>query len=75
MCLLGCFLHLGTSLTRHKQKYDSGHFSPVGMIGSPLKGIQLLNVTDYSLIEKYGIDAVLESIVHAVKRLEEVCGE
>lgn len=60
------------------------YFSPVGMIyytlgnlhpkyRSPLKGIQLLSVTDYSLIEKYGIDAILEPIVDAVKSLEEVC--
>ena len=86
VCLLGYFLHLGTSLTHvtNRSMIVVIYFFPVGMIyytlgnlhpkyRSPLKGIQLLNVTDYSLIEKYGIDTILESIVDAVKRLEEVC--
>ena len=39
---------------------------------SPLKGIHLLNITYYSLIQRYGIDTILEPIIADVKRLEEV---
>ena len=75
MCLLGYFLHLGTLLTHvtNRSMIVVIYFFPVGMIYYTLGNLQLLNVTDYSLIEKYGIDTILESIVDAVKRLEEVC--
>ena len=49
--------------------YSLGNLHP--KYRSPLKGIQLLSVTYYSLIEKYGIDAILEPIVADVKSLKE----
>ena len=50
--------------------YVLGNLHP--KLRSMLKGIHLLNVTYYKFIVKYGIDAVLEPIVDAVKSLEEV---
>lgn len=51
--------------------YTLGNLHP--KYRSPLKGIHLLNVTYYSVIQKYGIDAILEPIIGDVKSLEEVC--
>ena len=39
---------------------------------SSLKGIHLISCTYYRLIQRYGIDSVLESTVADVKCLEEV---
>lgn len=50
--------------------YTLGNLHP--KYRSSLKGIHLLSCTYYSLIQRYGIDSVLEPIVADVKCLEEV---
>lgn len=63
--LLWCkFVHIGVVY------FTLGNLHP--KYRSSLKGILLLNVTYYSQIQRYGIDAVLEPIFKDVKQLEEV---
>ena len=50
--------------------YTLGNLHP--KLRSSLKGIHLLSIVKHSYVIKYGIDKILEPVVEAVKKLEEV---
>lgn len=50
--------------------YTLGNLSP--KLRSSLKNIHLLCILKHSYVIKYGIDVILEPVIEAVKKLEEV---
>ena len=50
--------------------YTLGNIHP--KFRSSLKCIQLLSIVRHSYVVEYGIDVILEPVVEAVKKLEEV---